>query len=41
MTLNVSAEYVRDHGMHEWDYWDAHIRMALDWLPCKKDLVEE
>lgn len=38
---NVPVEYIRDHGVHEWDYWDAHIRMALDWLPCKKDLVEE
>ena len=39
--LSVSVEYIRDHGIHEWDYWDVHIRMALDWLPCKKDLVEE
>ncbi len=25
--------YVEDEGGHEWDYWDRHIRLALDWLP--------
>lgn len=24
---------VEDAGGHEWDYWDRHIRLALDWLP--------
>ena len=24
---------VVDEGAHEWDYWDRHIRLALDWLP--------
>ena len=25
--------YVEDKGRHDWDYWDHHIRLALDWLP--------
>ena len=25
--------YVADEGKHDWDYWDHHIRLALDWLP--------
>ena len=25
--------YVEDAGAHDWDYWDHHIRLALDWLP--------
>ena len=25
--------YVADEGSHDWDYWDHHIRLALQWLP--------
>ena len=25
--------YVEDQGGHEWDYWDRHIKLALQWLP--------
>ena len=25
--------YVADEGKHDWDYWDHHIRLALQWLP--------
>jgi len=25
--------YVEDAGDHNWDYWDHHIRLALNWLP--------
>ena len=25
--------YVADEGDHDWDYWDRHIRLALQWLP--------
>ena len=25
--------YAEDSGGHDWDYWDRHIRLALDWLP--------
>ncbi len=27
------VRYTEDAGGHEWDYWDRHIRLALDWLP--------
>ena len=27
------VHYVEDEGSHDWDYWDRHIRLALDWLP--------
>ncbi len=26
-------QYTADPGGHEWDYWDRHIKLALDWLP--------
>lgn len=29
----VKLHYVEDEGAHDWDYWDRHIRLALDWLP--------
>ena len=29
----VETHCVLDRGGHEWDYWDRHIRLALDWLP--------
>ena len=25
--------YTEDEGKHDWDYWDRHIKLALDWLP--------
>ena len=27
------VHYVEDEGSHDWDYWDRHIKLALDWLP--------
>ena len=27
------VHYVEDEGNHDWDYWDRHIKLALDWLP--------
>ncbi len=27
------VNYTADPGGHEWDYWDRHIKLALDWLP--------
>ena len=29
----VEHHYVEDPGAHEWDYWDRHVKLALDWLP--------
>lgn len=30
---DFKLHYVEDEGGHEWDYWDRHIKLALDWLP--------
>ena len=30
---DFKLHYVEDRGGHEWDYWDRHIKLALDWLP--------
>ena len=30
---DFTVHYVEDAGGHEWDYWDRHIKLALDWLP--------
>ena len=30
---NWPHRYTQDEGDHEWDYWDRHIKTALDWLP--------
>ena len=30
--LGVSHTFVIDEGAHEWDFWDRHIKLALDWL---------
>jgi S-formylglutathione hydrolase FrmB len=32
----VKCRYTEDAGGHEWDYWDRHIKAALDWLPLDK-----
>lgn len=34
--LGVEHTYVQDPGAHEWDFWDSHIRSALDWLPLEE-----
>ncbi len=36
---NVPVHYVEAPGNHEWDFWDTHIKEALDWLPLE-DAVE-
>ena len=32
---NVPVHYVEAPGNHEWDFWDTHIKEALDWLPLE------
>lgn len=34
--LGVEHTYVQDPGAHEWDFWDSHIKSALDWLPLEE-----
>ena len=33
---NVPFTYETGPGDHEWDFWDAYIRKALDWLPLEQ-----
>ena len=39
--LGVDLTYEEHPGIHDWDYWDTHIRRVLDWLPLKNDSVKE
>lgn len=32
-SLGYTVTYEVDPGAHEWDFWDTHIRRAIDWLP--------
>lgn len=32
---NVPVHYVEAPGNHEWDFWDRHIKEALEWLPLE------
>ena len=34
--LGYEVTWVEDSGAHNWDYWNAHLRMACEWLPLKK-----
>ncbi len=31
--LGFEITYEKFPGIHEWDYWDTHIRDVLRWLP--------
>lgn len=31
--LGVAITYEKFHGVHNWDFWDAHIQDVLKWLP--------
>jgi putative tributyrin esterase len=39
--LGVDAHVEEHPGEHNWDYWDDHIRRALDWMPLKRSLITE
>ena len=32
---NVPVHYIEAPGNHEWDFWDTHIKEALEWLPLE------
>ncbi len=36
-SLGVPATYVEGPGGHDWDFWDAHIKRFIDWLPLAAD----
>ncbi|MDC7249569.1 MAG: alpha/beta hydrolase-fold protein [Sphaerochaetaceae bacterium] len=37
--LNVKKQI--EPGIHDWLYWDEHIKDVLDWLPLKRKCVDE
>jgi len=37
--LPIDLTYMKYQGIHDWNYWDTHIRDVLDWLPLKHNLV--
>lgn len=39
--LNVPVEYREYPGIHDWDFWDTHIKDVLNWLPLAGDAVFE
>ncbi len=39
-SLGVKIVYETHPGVHDWNYWDAHVQDVLNWLPTHKDLVD-
>lgn len=39
--LKVDVTYEEHPGIHNWDYWDTHIRRVMEWLPLKNDSIKE
>lgn len=39
--LGVDLTYEEHPGIHDWDYWDTHIKRVLDWLPLANDSIKE
>lgn len=31
--MGVQFDYIQDHGEHNWEYWDRHIKEVIKWLP--------
>ena len=36
---NVNVTFEIGEGNHEWDFWDAYIKKAMDWLPLEKSVA--
>lgn len=32
LSLGYDLEYTEEHGTHNWEFWDKHIRGALEWM---------
>lgn len=39
--IGVDVTYEEHPGIHDWYYWDEHIRRAIEWLPLAKQAVAE
>lgn len=38
--LGADAHFEDHPGAHTWEYWDAHIQNALDWMPLKGAVIK-
>lgn len=36
----LDLTYEEHPGVHDWEYWDTHIRRVIAWLPLRRDLVD-
>lgn len=39
--IGLDLTYEEHPGIHDWDYWDTHIRRVIEWLPLANDSVRE
>jgi putative tributyrin esterase len=39
--IGANVTYEEFPGGHDWDYWDTHIKRAIEWLPLANDAVAE
>ena len=37
--MGVDFTYAEHPGIHDWDFWDAHIQDVLDWFDLKNDTI--
>lgn len=33
--LQIPHTFLTGPGSHEWDFWDAYLKKALEWLPLE------
>ena len=38
--MGFDVTYVMGHGRHDWDYWDSHLREAIEGLQLNREFVE-
>ena len=38
-TMVVDLTYAEHPGIHDWDFWDAHLQDVLDWFRLKNDTI--
>ncbi|MEA4914463.1 MAG: alpha/beta hydrolase family protein [Christensenella sp.] len=39
LELGADTHFEEHPGAHNWEYWDAHIQRALDWMPLKNRVL--
>lgn len=39
--LGLPITYEEHPGIHDWDYWDKHMKRVLEWMPLKRDSIKE